>query len=113
MERGDNLQVVGGTLRQSIISCLKVLDRVIKRQEVVITSMLVADKGETETRVKTIKETVADLLGIRNLKTVNQTYTLPQLGLDSIMVVDVKEKLERVFNVNLTLKEIRKLTFQE
>lgn len=113
MEKEDAPKIVGGTALQSITSCLKVLDRVLRREEIVLSSMIVADKTDTNEEQITVKESVAKILGIRNTKTVGNTLTLPQLGLDSVMVVEVKEKLERNFGVHLTIQEIRKLTFEE
>jgi len=51
------------------------------------------------------------LSGICDLKTVSLNSTLPELGLDSMTVVEIRETLEREFEVYLTLQEIRKLTF--
>ena len=49
--------------------------------------------------------------GIHNLKTISVNSTLAELGMDSITVVEIKETLEREFEVFLTPQEIRKLTF--
>jgi fatty acid synthase len=51
------------------------------------------------------------LAGIRNLETISLDSTLSELGLDSMTVVEVKQSLEREFEVFLTPKEIRNLTF--
>ena len=51
------------------------------------------------------------LSGIRDLKTVSLTSTLAELGLDSVTTVEIREILEREFEVYLTLQEIRNLTF--
>jgi len=37
--------------------------------------------------------------------------TLAEMGMDSMTAVEIKETLEREFEVYLTLQEIRKLTF--
>lgn len=113
MEKEDAPKIVGGTTLQSITSCLKVLDRVLRRKEVILSSMIIAEKRDSKEEQLTVKDVVAKILGIRNTKTVGHTLTLPQLGLDSVMVVEVKEKLERMFGVHLTLQGIRKLTFEE
>ena len=49
--------------------------------------------------------------GIRNLKTVSMNSTLAELGMDSVITVEIKETLEREFEVYLTPQEIRNLTF--
>lgn len=113
MDKQNSPQIVGGTLKQTIISCLKVLDRIMKRKEIIITSMIVADKSENLDQTASPKEVVAKILGIRDITTICQTYILPQLGLDSIMVVEVKDKLQKNFDLHFTLQEIRNLTFAE
>jgi acyl carrier protein len=49
--------------------------------------------------------------GIRDLKTVSLHSTLAELGMDSMMTVEIKQSLERDFEVFLTAQEIRSLTF--
>jgi fatty acid synthase len=50
-------------------------------------------------------------MGIRDLKTISLYSTLAELGMDSMTTVEVKETLEREFEVYLTPQEIRNLTF--
>jgi acyl carrier protein len=45
------------------------------------------------------------------VKTISLKLTLAELGMDSMTVVEIKETLEREFEIYLTLQEIRKLTF--
>ena len=51
------------------------------------------------------------MAGFRDLKTIGMNSTLAELGLDSITAVEIKETLEREFEVCLTPQEIRNLTF--
>ena len=51
--------------------------------------------------------------GIRDLKTVSLISTLAELGLLSMTVIEVKETLEREFEVYLTPQKIRNLTFAQ
>lgn len=51
-------------------------------------------------------------LGIKNLKTVSHQSTLAELGMDSMMAVEIKQTLEREFEVFLTAQDIRNLTFE-
>lgn len=41
----------------------------------------------------------------------SQHSTLAELGMDSMMAVEIKQSLEREFEVFLTAQEIRSLTF--
>jgi len=51
------------------------------------------------------------MLGIKDSSTVSPDLTLGNLGLDSVMVVEMRQKLERDFDISLTPDEIRALTF--
>jgi len=48
---------------------------------------------------------------IRDIKVVSQNSSLAEFGMDSLMVVEIKQTLEREFDLYLTAQEIRSLTF--
>lgn len=51
--------------------------------------------------------------GIRDLATVNLDSTLADLGLDSLMGVEVRQMLEREHDLVLSMRDIRQLTLQK
>jgi fatty acid synthase len=51
------------------------------------------------------------LTGIRDLKSIAVNKTLSELGMDSMTAVEIKQTLEREFDLYLTPQEIRNLTF--
>lgn len=51
------------------------------------------------------------ITGIKDPKTVLGTSTLTELGMDSLMGTDIQQALEQDFNIVLSAKEIRDLTF--
>jgi len=51
------------------------------------------------------------LLGIKDASTVSPDLTLGDLGLDSLMGVEIKQTLERDHDISMSAKEIRALTF--
>jgi fatty acid synthase len=51
------------------------------------------------------------LTGICDLKTIDVNKTLSELGMDSMTAVEIKQTLEREFDLYLTPQEIRNLTF--
>jgi len=51
------------------------------------------------------------LLGIKDASTVSPDLTLVDLGLDSLMGVEIKQTLERSHSIAMSAKEIRALTF--
>lgn len=50
-------------------------------------------------------------VGFKDLTGISLHSLLSELGLDSMMAVDIKHSFEREFNVFLGLEDIRNLTF--
>lgn len=109
----DNLEVViGGTLQQKIGNCLEILDDLLTQKiHPIVSSMVVAEKRASSSNAGTIVDTVINILGLRDLKTISLHSTLAELGMDSMMAVEIKQTLERQFEVFLTPQDIRGMTF--
>lgn len=45
------------------------------------------------------------------MKTINKQTSLPELGMDSMMAVEIKQTLEREYEIYLTAPDIRNLNF--
>ena len=52
-----------------------------------------------------------NILSIKDILEVGESITLGELGLDSLMVVEVSQVVEQHRNLKLTVQEIRALTF--
>ncbi|XP_043200491.1 fatty acid synthase-like [Amphibalanus amphitrite] len=107
---GGNDTVVGGTLPQRLYSCLQVLDRVLDTSGVV-SSVVLADKKTSTAGRTSLVSTVANILGLRDASKLNPDASLADLGLDSLMGVEVKQTLEREFGLTLESTAVRQLTF--
>ncbi|CAH2052769.1 unnamed protein product, partial [Iphiclides podalirius] len=108
----DDVQLeIGGTLQQRISSCLHALDKFLKQDAVIVSSIVVAEKKAGGTGCGNIVDAVAQIMGIKDLKTVSQQVSLAELGMDSMMAVEIKQTLEREFEIFLTAQDIRTLTF--
>jgi fatty acid synthase len=57
--------------------------------------------------------TKCNIAGVKDPSTVNQDISLGELGLDSLMGVEIKQALERIINVDLPIKAIRLLNFKK
>ncbi|KAF4517409.1 hypothetical protein B566_EDAN005018 [Ephemera danica] len=101
---------VAGTLQQSISSCLETLDLFLTMADsyTVLSSMVVAEKDRSSDNVL---DAVANILGIKDVKTVSHHSTLAELGMDSMMAVEIKQTLEREFQMVFSPQDIRALTF--
>ncbi|CAK1541813.1 unnamed protein product [Leptosia nina] len=111
MQDEDVQLEIGGTLQQRISSCLLALDKFLKQDSVIVSSIVVAEKKAGGSGCGNIVDAVAQIMGIKDLKTVSQQVSLAELGMDSMMAVEIKQTLEREFEIFLTAQDIRTLTF--
>ncbi|XP_054155200.1 fatty acid synthase-like [Oppia nitens] len=108
---GGNDVVVGGTLPQRMPSCLSVLDRFLHLDESVCCSLVKAVR-QTDTsggKKQDLVKTIANILGIKDYQNLSATTTLAEMGMDSLMGVEVKQTLERDYDVILSMQELRSL----
>lgn len=109
---GGNDTVVGGTLPQRMASCLSAFDVFLQHPQPVLASMVLAEKrksGSGGSQVSLI-DAVANILGIKDTKNINASATLADLGMDSLMGAEIKQTLERNYDLVLSVGEIRTLT---
>ncbi|XP_071578880.1 fatty acid synthase-like isoform X1 [Temnothorax nylanderi] len=111
MQEDDKELIIGGTLQQKISCCLDELDKFLIQSRPVVSSMVVAEKKAGSFGLDNLVNTVANILDIKDMKVVSQNLSLAEFGMDSMMVVEIKQTLEREFDIFLTAPEIRNLTF--
>jgi fatty acid synthase len=114
---GGDETVIGGTLPQRMTSCLEVLDNFLTHPtHAVLSSFVMAEKtGSKQTTGKktNLVDAIANILGVKDSSTLNHDLTLADLGMDSLMGVEVKQTLERDFDMMLAMNEIRQLTLSK
>ncbi|XP_063548210.1 fatty acid synthase-like [Cydia strobilella] len=104
---------IGGMKTQTISSVLKTLDQFLSLPHAVTASTVVGDKGRvTDQSIEDLLQAVADILGITSVDKVNETETLVELGMDSLMNTEIKLVLERGHDAFLSAREVRALTFR-
>lgn len=110
---GDNETEVGGTLPQRMNSCLSTIDIFLQQPHPVLASLVLADRrkaGAGSSQIS-LPDAVANILGIKNTKNINGASSLADLGMDSLMGSEIKQTLERNYDIVLSAQEIRGLTF--
>ncbi|GMT36007.1 hypothetical protein PFISCL1PPCAC_27304 [Pristionchus fissidentatus] len=111
---GDNNTVVGGTLPQRMPSCLAALDLFLSWNHPVVSSYIKADLGEKKKAGGgNLLQTIAHILGVNDISQLNPDANLGDLGLDSLMGVEIKQALERDYDIVLSMKDIRTLTLNK
>ncbi|KAJ8026449.1 Fatty acid synthase [Holothuria leucospilota] len=111
---GDETEIAG-CVSQTIESCLSTLDLFLLQPYPVLSTFVPADREKSiseNTPKIDIENFVAKFFGIKDVSSANQNITLAELGLDSLMGVEVKQTLERDFGTILSMKRIRSLTLQ-
>ncbi|XP_063406377.1 fatty acid synthase-like [Mytilus trossulus] len=113
--KGTNESVVGGTLPQRMKSCLNVLDQFMNLDCPVVSSYVISEKRQKTSSggvsKTSVLEAVCHILGIKDPSVIKPETNLVALGFDSLMDVEVQQTLERDFEIALSMKEIRHLTF--
>lgn len=108
---GGNDVVIGGTLPQRMPSCLSVLDRFLQSNDPVSCSLVRAQRQTSSSGSKQdLVKAIANILGIKDYESLAPATSLSELGMDSLMGVEVKQTLERDYDVVLSMQELRTLT---
>uniref|UniRef100_A0A1W7RHC9 Fatty acid synthase n=1 Tax=Agkistrodon contortrix contortrix TaxID=8713 RepID=A0A1W7RHC9_AGKCO len=113
---GTNDTVIGGTLPQRISSCLDVLDHFLNQPHPVMSSFVLAEKTLTKSdggSQRDLVEAVAHILGVRDVNSLNADTSLADLGLDSLMGVEVRQTLERDYDIVMPMRDVRLLTINK
>lgn len=111
---GDGETVVGGTVPQRIASCMEALGALLALPHAVAASMVLADKRRSAAApTQDLLHAVANILGIKDPAKVSDSANLAELGMDSLMGAEIKQTLERGYDVVLGVQEIRALTFSK
>lgn len=104
---------IGGTHPQRIPSCLATLDRFLNSPYSVCSSIVKADRraGASSGGKQDLLKAVCNILGVKPAS-LSPTTTLAELGMDSLMGVEVKQTLERDYDTVVSIQELRNFTVE-
>ncbi|KAJ3652395.1 hypothetical protein Zmor_018364 [Zophobas morio] len=102
--------VIDDTLQQHILSRLEMLDVLLNYDYPVVSSTVIAEKHYNSEIMYAVKA-VARILGIKDMKTVSQYSTFPELGMDSMVGTEIINLLDKDFGIFVTPADLRYLTF--
>jgi fatty acid synthase len=108
---GDNNTVVGGTLPQRIPSCLQALDSFLSWNHPLVSSFVRAELDSSKkSKHGDPVQAIAHILGVSDVDQLDADASFGDLGLDSLMGVEIKQALERDYDIVLSMKDIRAMT---
>ncbi|XP_069124449.1 fatty acid synthase-like isoform X2 [Argopecten irradians] len=108
--------VVGGTLPQRLVSCLEVLGTLLHQQHPVVSSYVPTQTDDLGTQAqgqkKDITTAVLQVIGIQPGNLPSSDKPLADIGLDSLMLAEIKQLLDHEFDLSISVDEIRSLTIR-
>lgn len=99
-----------GLKQQRVDRCLHALDDLLLAKHPIVSSIQVPDKDAIEETSAFVK--VLQTFGVRDVNRVRMNVTLGDFGIDSLIVVEVKEILEREAGVSISSDELKQLTIK-
>ncbi|XP_076294356.1 fatty acid synthase-like isoform X2 [Lasioglossum baleicum] len=113
LEDKDQVEI-GGMAQQRVSSFLEELDKFLCHSRPIVASLVVAEKEPASvSEASTVLEAVMAIMSIKDLKNVSQSASLADLGMDSMVTMEIKQTLERDFEICLTTREIRVFSVAE
>lgn len=91
-------------------SCLAALDRLLQSSFSVCSNLIKMDYKFDICGKSSLIKTISHILGLKDPENLDANVSLADLGMDSLMGVEVKQAIERDYDVVLSMADIRKLT---
>lgn len=108
---GGNDIIIGGTIPQRMPSCFATLSKLLCSPFSTVLSVLPVNRGSDGTgESRDLVGAIMHVLGIKDASKVSDEATLGDLGLDSLMAVEIRQYIEREYDMTLNIQEIRALT---
>lgn len=101
--------IIAGSIPQRIISCLEVMEEIIYAHDPIIGSLIPAINQSSSSSDSDLLTGILNVLGIKDQSKIDASATLGDLGLDSLMAVEIKQILEKKYDIIYSTKEIRDL----
>lgn len=109
---GNNFIDVGRTVPQRMSSCLATMDIFLQQPHPVLASRILFKKHKTNGGSENdLVAIIANVFGVKDVNIINPNSSLTDLGMDSLMSTEIKQILERNYDIVLSVQEIGMLTF--
>ena len=104
---------IRGTLQQRISSCLEVLDTLLTVNHPVVSSMVIAEKRYTSSKKRDVLESIMNIMEIKDVKSLSMEKTLAELGMDSLIAIEIQQILERDHDLIISMQELRSISLDQ
>ncbi|XP_029173773.1 fatty acid synthase-like isoform X1 [Nylanderia fulva] len=109
-----NKNINEGILPQRMSSCLATMDIFLRESYPVLASTVIGVKHKSVNDGKVnFVEVIASILGFENVYSMSFNDTFDKLGIDSLGYTEIKQILEREYNIILSFREIQALTISK
>lgn len=111
----SNNTVILGLTAQRMHSCLSHLDMFMQSKESIVTCYVKAEKASADDISGTtdILKVVSRILGLKDIQSLDPNTTLGNLGIDSLIAVEIQQILERIQGSSVPLKNVKELKIGE
>lgn len=111
---GGNDINIAGTVPQRLPSIFETFDKFLQSPYPVVSSIVLADtKRSIIAGKESLLNTICHVLGVKDPTKLDPNSTLSDLGMDSLMTVEIKQGLERGYDLIMTTQEIRNLKIKD
>ncbi|GBM63971.1 Fatty acid synthase [Araneus ventricosus] len=108
--------VIGDTIPQRINSCLTVLEKFLQQYQPIVSSIVPYQQSDTisqKTSNRNILSTIGKIFGIKDMSGINPEKSLGEIGMDSLMAVEVKQFFEQDFDLLIEITDLRQLKVKD
>ncbi|KAI2797161.1 hypothetical protein BLOT_011139 [Blomia tropicalis] len=107
----DSMKLMMGLEMQRINSCIDILNRILPKSKGIYSSYV---RFVNNSLIRSTDDEVIRQLCIHlNIDRRPDDECLGDIGLDSMAAVEIQQRLERDFNISLSLADVRKITVKE
>ena len=107
----------GGLAPQSVESCLEVLDAALWQQESPVICSFVAalknERSQIQPNSCTLISRLENIFGIENFHSISPDRKLSELGMDSMIQLELKQILVQEYDLYVTKKDLRTMTVRD
>ena len=113
LENTDGSEVLFGTLPQTVESCLEVLDTALQQNFPVVSSAVVAGKGVKKSEAGELLARLMNMFGVKDVESLSPSKKLSELGMDSLVALELGQTLKRDYDLHLSKTSLRSLTIND